>query len=216
MFHPIDPATWPRSQIFYYFSQMAPTGYSLTADLDVTAFYTTVKARGYRFFPSYLWLITKNINEQIEFKCALKDGILGYFDTLCPLYANFHEDDKTISFQWTEYTDDFAKFHADYLKNQSEHRDIHGVLGQPGTPPENAYTVSALPWVNFSHFSVISYENKPYYFPSIEAGKFVERDGRRVMPLSLTCHHATTDGYHIAKFLASLQRDMDGFKAFIN
>lgn len=29
-FYPIDLKTWPRAQMFYYFSQMAPTGYSIT------------------------------------------------------------------------------------------------------------------------------------------------------------------------------------------
>ena len=29
-FYPIDLKTWPRAKMFYYFSQMAPTGYSIT------------------------------------------------------------------------------------------------------------------------------------------------------------------------------------------
>ena len=36
-FTPIDLRTWPRSQVFTYFAKMAPTGYSLTVDMDVTA-----------------------------------------------------------------------------------------------------------------------------------------------------------------------------------
>lgn len=36
-FTPIDLRTWPRAQVFTYFSKMAPTGYSLTVDVDVTA-----------------------------------------------------------------------------------------------------------------------------------------------------------------------------------
>ena len=35
-FTPIDRSSWPRSQVFTYFSRMAPTGYSLTVDVDVT------------------------------------------------------------------------------------------------------------------------------------------------------------------------------------
>lgn len=35
-FTPIDFAAWPRRETFYYFSKMAPTGYSLTVDLDAT------------------------------------------------------------------------------------------------------------------------------------------------------------------------------------
>ena len=36
MFTPIDFNTWPRREMFYYFSKMAPTGYSLTVSMDVT------------------------------------------------------------------------------------------------------------------------------------------------------------------------------------
>ena len=63
--------------------------------------------------------------------------------------------------------------------------------------------------MEFTHFAVHSYENKPYYFPSVEAGRFFERGGRTLMPLSLTCHHATTDGWHMQTSLDALQRDFD-------
>ena len=43
-FTPIDFAAWPRWETFYYFSKMAPTGYSLTVDPDATALYQTLKA----------------------------------------------------------------------------------------------------------------------------------------------------------------------------
>lgn len=32
------------------------------------------------------------------------------------------------------------------------------------------------------------------------------------MPLSITCHHAATDGYHIKCFLEDLQEDIIGFR----
>jgi len=35
-FNPIDSQTWPRGQMFDYFSKIASTGYSLTVELDVT------------------------------------------------------------------------------------------------------------------------------------------------------------------------------------
>lgn len=215
MFYPIDTEHWPRREVFYYFSQMAPTGYSLTVDIDVTELLRVTKERGIKFFPAYLWLVTRNLNRQIEFKCAVKGGVLGYFETLTPLYAAWHEDTHTFSLMWTEYSDSFHDFYRDYLRHQSEYGDDHGILGNRQPPPENAYTVSAVPWVEFKHFAVHSYENKPYFFPSVEAGKYRSENGRMLMPLSLTCHHATTDGYHVSEFLKDLQRDMDHFGALI-
>lgn len=215
-FTPIDLQTWPRGQMFYYFSQMAPTGYSMTVNVDVTEMRKTIREAGLKFFPAYLWLVTKNLNRQTEFKVAEKDGVLGFYDSLTPLYASFHENDHTFSLMWTEYTDDFLQFHLAYLENQTQFGHNHGVLCQPQTPPPaNAYTVSCVPWVSFTHFAVHSYENKPYYFPSVEAGKFFEEAGRILMPLSITCHHATTDGYHIKCFLDSLQEAINGFMRYL-
>ncbi|MDY2558471.1 MAG: CatA-like O-acetyltransferase [Candidatus Faecousia sp.] len=215
-FTPIDLQTWPRGQMFYYFSQMAPAGYSMTVQVDVTALRKTLREAGRKFFPAYLWLVTKNLNRQTEFKVAEKDGVLGFYDSLTPLYASFHENDHTFSLMWTEYTDDFLQFHQAYLENQAQFGQNHVVLCQPQTPPPaNAYTVSCVPWVSFTHFAVHSYENKPYYFPSVEAGKFFEEAGRILMPLSITCHHATTDGYHIKCFLDSLQEDINGFMRYL-
>lgn len=212
-FTPIDLQSWPRGQLFYYFSKMAPTGYSMTVEIDVTELRKSLKEAGLKFFPAYLWLVTKNLNWQKEFKIARKDGVLGYYDTLTPLYASFHEDDHTFSLMWTRYSDCFAEFYQEYIRNKEKFGDVHGVLSQPQTPPPaNAYTVSCVPWIDFTHFAVHSYENKDYYFPSIEAGKMYEKAGRIVMPLSITCHHAATDGYHIKCFLEDLQEDIIGFR----
>jgi len=215
-FTPIDLQTWPRGQMFYYFSNIAPTGYSLTVNVDVTNLRRTLKGANCKFFPAYLWLVTKNLNRQTEFKIAVQDGVLGFYDTLTPLYAAFHEDDHTFSLMWTTYTEDFPQFHQAYLENQAQFDSNHGILSQPLTPPpQNAYTVSCLPWVSFTHFAVHSYENKPYYFPSVEAGKFFEQNGKILMPLSVTCHHASTDGYHVKCFLDALQDDMDNFQKYL-
>ena len=214
-FEPIDLRTWPRGQMFCYFSQMAPTSYSITVDMDVTALRRTLKEAGRKFFPTYLWLVTKCLNEQQEFKIAYQDKILGYYDTLTPLYASFHQDDKTFSLMWTEFDADYQVFYRRYCENQETFGKNHGVLSQPHvTPPANAYTVSCVPWISFKHFAVHSRENKPYFFPSVEAGKiFRSPDGRELLPLSLTCHHAATDGYHVDVFLKRLQQLMDEFHA---
>ena len=81
-FTPIDFATWSRRETFYYFSKMAPTGYSLTADLDATNLYQTVKAANCRLFPAYLWLVTRNLQRQEEFCLAERDGVLGHYNCL--------------------------------------------------------------------------------------------------------------------------------------
>lgn len=211
MFQIIDQNNWPRVQMYYYFSQMAPTGFSMTVDVDVTKLVNAVKQRGIKFFPAYLWLVTHNLNKQIEFKCAIKDGELGYYDVLAPLYPTWHENAKTFSLMWIEYNEDFRTFYDGYIENQKKYGENKGVLSRPDLPPANAYTVSSVPWIDFQHVAIHSYENKPYYFPSVEAGRYHEVKDKLLMPLSITCHHATTDGYHVSEFIKSLQKGMDHF-----
>ena len=216
IFTPINTETWHRREVFWYFSQMAPTGYSLTVDVDITHMHSTLKKVGVPFYPAYLWLVTKELSRQPEFTTAVKDGKVGFYNSLTPMYAVFHDDDKTFSLMWTEYSEDFKEFYKSYKADNEKYRANHGILSKKDSlPPENAYTVSCLPWVNFKHFAVHSYENKPYYFPSVESGKFYEKEGRLFMPLSITCHHASTDGWHINQFLKSLQRNADRFEIFL-
>ena len=216
VFTPADVQNWPRGQVFCYFSKMAPTGYSLTVKVDVTKMKAALDRAKLKFFPAYIWLVTRTLNAQQEFRTAEKDGRVGFYNFLTPLYAHFHDDSKTFSLMWTEYDDDFTAFYAEYISNRGKYGSSHGVLSRTDLlPPPNAYTVSTVPWVNFEHFAVHSYDNKAYYFPSVEAGRFTEENGKLIMPLSITCHHAATDGWHIKLFLGQFQRDADSFEKFI-
>lgn len=216
VFTPLKLEEWSRGEHFYYFSKMEPTGYSLTVDVDITEMLQVLKRHKLKFYPAYLWLVTKVLNEQIAFKVAERDGVVGYYDVLTPLYAIFHDDDKTFSLMWTAYDDDFALFYRQFLEDREQFGANHGILAKKDCiPPENAYTISAVPWVSFRHFAVHSYQNKSYYFPSVEAGRFGECDGRILLPLSLTFHHAATDGYHVKEFLDTLQWEAAAFEKYL-
>ena len=54
-----------------------------------------------------------------EFKVAEKDGQVGFYDTLTPLYASFHEDDQAFSLMWTEYDESFPVFYQSYLDGRA-------------------------------------------------------------------------------------------------
>ncbi len=208
-FHPIDMNSWPMAQTFYYYTRMAPTSYSVTVAMDVTTLRRELKARGLKFFPAYLYLVTRAAGRQRELRTAVRDGVLGYWETLTPVYPQFHEDDKTTSLLWTEYDGCFKTFYGRCLEDTARHKDSHGILSSKGIPLPNAYIVSCIPWLTFSSFSLHNHGMKDYYLPSFEAGAFTEAGGKITMPLSVTVHHAATEGYHLKVFFEELQRTMD-------
>ena len=77
-FTPIDFNSWKRREIFYYFSSIAPTGYSLTFLINVTKLKRTLEDKKLKFFPAYLYVVTKSLNKQKEFKIAKENGVFGY------------------------------------------------------------------------------------------------------------------------------------------
>lgn len=208
-FVPISMETWPRAQAFYYYTEMAPTSYTIDVRLDVTVLREELKRQKLKFFPAYLWLVTKAIEGIDELRVGMKDGVLGIWKELTPAYPQFHQDDKTTSLLWTEYNNDFTVFYENYMKDTKEHGNSHGILSSKGLPLPNSFIISCIPWVTFQSFSLHNHGIKDYYFPSFEAGKFIVKEGKVLMPLSVTVHHATTDGYHLKQFFETLQEGMD-------
>lgn len=214
-FHAIDFDSWERKHYFYYFTKMLPTGYSISVEVDITNTYALIKKQNRKFFPAYLYLASKLIAEQQEFRISNLNGRLGYYEVLHPSYACFHEDDKTMSNMWTEYNSDFQIFYHNYVEDQNNFANNHGILAKPDMPPQNNCMIGMLPWIEFKSYSPIPYADGDYYFPVIQAGKFFERDGRKMMPFSITVHHGVADGYHVNLFLEKFQSAMANPESWI-
>lgn len=215
IFTPIDTSTWPMAQAFHYYTQIAPTSYTVNVTFDVSILRKTLKDKGLKFFPAYLYLVTKAIANSPALRVGVKDGVLGHWENLTPAYPQFHEDDRTTSLLWTEYDDSFPAFYESYISDTATHGNSHGVLSSKGLPPASAYIISCIPWFTFNSFSLHNHGIKDYYVPSFEAGGFIEADGKIKMPLSITVHHATTDGYHLKVFFEELQNTMNGPESWI-
>ncbi|SMC20149.1 chloramphenicol O-acetyltransferase type A [Clostridium acidisoli DSM 12555] len=209
-FHIIDMETWPRAQTYTYFTETVSTLiYSISITMDVTILRNTLKSKGLKFFPTYLYLVTRAIRKQKEFLMAIQDDVLGYWDCRAPFYPILHEDDKTITFLWTEYDDDFEAFYKIYISDMAQHGESHGIMSSKGTPPSNNYIIACSPWFTFNSLSMHLQNAKNYYAPIFESGGFTEVNGIITMPLSITVNHAAVDGYHIKIFLDELQWTMN-------
>lgn len=208
-FHLIDMKKWPRAQTYHFFTEVVkPQSYTINVTLDVTILRKTLKSKKIKFFPACLYLISKAIEKQQELRLVLKDNLLGYWDFLNPQYPVFHEDDKTITFLWTEYNQDFKVFYNEYLKDSMQYGNDHGIMSSKGAPPKNSYIIACIPWFTFNSFTM-HIDPEKYYAPLIELGGFSESDDVISMPLAITINHAAADGYQIKVFLDKLQWDMD-------
>ena len=65
--HKIDMNTWPRAELFRFFSGVSQPFYSVTFRVDVTNLHAYTKARGISFYYALGYLVTDAVIKRGEF-----------------------------------------------------------------------------------------------------------------------------------------------------
>ena len=70
---------------------------------------------------------------------------------------------------------------------------------------------SAIPWIRYTHFvrtiATLGVDSSP----KMSWGKYLEQDGRTLVPFSVQVHHGLMDGFHVGKYYEEIQRSLDEF-----
>ncbi|WP_103851790.1 chloramphenicol acetyltransferase [Lactiplantibacillus plantarum] len=199
----INPAAWPRQTYFYYFTKIAPSGFSLTVNMDITATLAWTKAHHVKFNAVYLYLVSRLLTTHPEMRIGYLNDQLVTFDVLHPSYTILHAD-RTMANLWTTYDTDFETFYQHYLADQAEFSALPGPMPKtPQTP--NLVNIGCLPGVHFSSYTPLPFKPLDSFFPIFQAGQFKKDADKTIMPLSITVNHATIDGDHLSRFFNELQ-----------
>ncbi len=204
MFTPIDLAAWPRREYFEHYVHRNPCTYSMTVRLDIT----NVKEKGIRLYPALIYALATAVNRHEEFRCSIKDGVLGCYDRLEPSYTVFHRENETFSLLWTAYEPDFSAFLAAYEADLARFVGQMGFQGKPNLP-ENTFDVSMIPWANFEGFNLNLQQCYDHLRPIFTLGRYEEREGRCTLPLAVQVHHGVCDGYHTCRLVQEVQEILD-------
>ena len=62
-----------------------------------------------------------------------------------------------------------------------------------------------MPWLTYTHISHTNSGKKDNATPLFDWGKYYEKDGKIVMPVSVQAHHSFVDGIHIGQFVDRLR-----------
>lgn len=203
-FHLLDVEHWERKEVYAHFMEEAVCTYAVNVELDITPL------KGQKLYPAMLWLLTDTVNEFPQFRTHLSPEGPGVFDDMNPSYTIFNEERESFSSIWTPFDPDYKTFLAGYLADAAAYRTSSHYRPKPGMP-ENCFDVSMIPWLAFTGFNLNIYGAGKWLLPVFTMGKFVEREGRRILPLAIQVHHAACDGYHVGRFVARLQEKIDRF-----
>lgn len=204
-FNVIDFDKWERTPYFNHFSNNLKCTYSITSNIDITALLFILKEKQLKFYPTFIYIISKVVNSNKEFRFSFDNNKnLGYFEEMNPCYTIFHEDDKTFSNIWSEYSEDFSLFYKIALNDLDTYKNVKGINAKDNQPL-NVFPISCTPWVTFTGFNLNVYNDGNYLLPIITIGKFFKENNKTLLPLALQCHHGVADGYHSSKFINDVQ-----------
>ena len=197
----IDPNTWPRRDIFDFFSKISNPFYSVTFNVDVTEAYAYAKRSGLSFYYALVYLVTRAINSVEAFRYALVDGELVLLDERSPSFTDLKKDSESFHIVTMPCKGDIAEFCFDAKRRSAEQTTFLS------TDKEGVDLIyfSCLPWIELTALTNERAFDPADAIPRVSWGKFHERDGRKILGMSLELNHRFTDGVHIGKFAEALE-----------
>ncbi len=204
IFQKKDMDTWDRAEIFCHFIDELRCVMSMTVELDVTAFVNALKKRGCSFYPSMLWVVSAAVNQREELRMGYNaQGEAGTWTFVSPYYAHFHKEDERFVKLVTVYSPCFETFYQRFCEDKRRFATYRG-FEQTEIPP-NTFDVSCLPWTHYRSFDMHVFDKGTYLAPVITWGRYLEKEGRLMLPLSLNLHHAAGDGHHLCRFFSDVE-----------
>ena len=209
-FHKIDLETWERREEYEYFSR-GGCGFTMTAELDITHLRRYAKEHGAKLYPMLVAVAAQAVNAHPEFRYGWseEDEFVCY-NTMHPLFFDVMENGN-VKCLVAEYIPDALRQVEEIERVRAEYADVNKYNPQ-GAFPLNSVNISAVPWIKTSNISFCLQYCATFYPPILTFGKFEERDGKTVIPLTVYCNHAVNDGYHCAMLFQDFQRRADGLE----
>lgn len=209
----VDLSRWARKEHYEAFQTFAQCTFSQTVQLDITALLKHIKAVGWKFYPTLIFLLAKIVNRHAEFRMAIKDNELVIWNDIHPCYTIFHDETETFSSLWSHYDGDIHHFLNIFSEDVARYRNNLSYLPKEESL-ENVFYVSANPWVSFTGFNINIANMQNFFAPMFTIGKYYPQGEKVLLPLAVQIHHAVCDGFHVARLINELQTLCDDLSRY--
>ena len=204
----IDINNWNRKEHFEFFSKMTSPFFGIVTEVDCTNAYTKAKENNQSFFASYLHksMIATNSVEEMKYR-IVGDKVVVFEQVNAG--ATIGRDDGTFGFIFVNFFNDFEQFNLE-LQNEIEAvKNSTGLRLNNDNVKKDLIRHSTIPWNSFTGLLHPSNLDQAESVPKITFGKFVIRNERKYLPVSIEAHHGLVDGFHLGKYLEEFQMQLD-------
>ena len=202
MIRDIDMSTWPRREIYDFFSPISNPFYSVTFALDVTNLYRYVKERELSFYYALVYLCTQAVNRVEAFLYTIEDGKVRIYDKRQPSFTDLEKGSELFRMVFVPCEGSLDEFcRAAKAKSESQH-----FFFDPATETNDLIYFSCLPWMDVTGLTNERNLDPDDAIPRIAWGKYIDVNGRKQLHISLEINHRLIDGVHLGRFNEELCR----------
>ena len=201
----VDWASWPRREIYEFFSPMSQPFFSVTFKQDVTRLRQFAGEHKLSFYYSLVYLCTQALNQVEAFHYALRDGDLVLFDQRIPSFTDLKPGAETfhiVTLPCEGSVRDFCAAAKAKSAAQTSFLDQEDSL--------DLIYFSCLPWVELTALTNERDFDPDDAVPRIAWGKYAREGERTVLHISMELNHRLVDGLHVGRFHEALDALIEG------
>lgn len=198
----IDLENYPRRKHLEHFISMHYPYVGVTADVDVTDLVRLCKEKKYSFYLTFLHAAALAADEVPALRQRIRgDNVIEY--DACPTSHIELLEDGTYCYCTLRHQLPLTDY-IPYAEAVRAHCRANATIEEEDDV-ESMYFISTLPWIHYTSL-IQPVCGGGDANPRITWGKFVSKDGRLQMPVSILAHHGLVDGIHIARFYQELEK----------
>ena len=198
--------TWPRRDIFSFFSALDQPFYSVCFRVDVTQLHAYVKAHSLSFYYAMTYLVTQAVNEVENLRYTIRDGSVFLLDKRTPSFTEL----KKGSEQFQIITCPCEGSLEEFCRAAKEKSEAQTSFLETSSETDDLIYISCLPWFDLTCCTNERQVDIDDAIPRITWGKYVRQEnGRETLGLSIEVNHRLVDGVHLGRFYESLQNKIN-------
>ena len=202
----IDEKTWEITAHCMVFRNSIEPSFCVTFEADITRFKQKIKKQGLSFTMAMVYAVCKCANQIEAFRYRFLDGQIVLFDQIDTAFTYLNPETELFKVVNVPMIEDMKEYVGLATKTAQEQKEYFtGPLGN------DVFQCSPMPWVAYTHISHTNSGKKDNATPLIDWGKYYEKDGKIVIPISVQAHHSFVDGLHIGQFVEHLQKFFDEY-----
>ena len=207
----IDQASWSRREQFELFKNFGFPYFSITADVDITA-YREALPKGGRFTIGLVYALAAAANAVPQFRQRIRGDDVIEFDVVHPSIIVLNED-EAFRFCAFPFAHGFVEFSKDAPERIERARAAPTMFNLPDQ--DDFLFLTGIPWISFTGVMHAAPIQAPDSVPRIAWGKYRDVSGRIMLPLNVQVHHALLDGIHVSRFYSKAEELLGNAEAWL-